>query len=349
VSRRGAIAAALLAAWVAGGARAEDGSRSAAAYSRLPYGARATALGGGIAAADTEATATVNNPAGLAAMDPGAEGTLHGGLLPDGEGEFHAVMAGWVAPQLVLGLAIFARDLGEVEYRAANSLEPDSTSDAAAQVFTAALAGRLFTALDIGMSVRYMRESVEGFSANGSGVDGGLRYRPWPRVTLAVVGRNLFVSDYNWNASGRTTSDKLYGALIVGGALDLNPVLLVVQADDATGENRRFSGGAEWDLHRALTLRAGIRDGLLSAGLGLRTMVGSRLGLQLDYSLARNPLGGESFEHRIALTFAWLDWRWKRDRLLLPTEEEPPRPETPEWLRASRRPPPLFTWPDIPL
>ena len=347
---RRAAAFALICAWTAGAAWGADPSRSAAAFAKLPLGARAPALGGGLAAIDAEATAVVANPAGLATLDPAAMGLFHTALLPDGEREYHAAVAGWATPELVVGLALFSRDLGEVEFREGNSLTPRSVEQASAQVYTGALGARLFPALDVGASFRYLQESVGDLFASGFSADGGLLYRPWPRVSAALVARDLPGTSFGWHTTGSAVaggSDNLDRSLVLGAAVDLNPVLVVVQADSPSDDARRLSGGVEWDLHPAFTLRAGLRDGLFAAGFGARTVVAKWWGLRLDYAFARSPLGGMAFEHRFALTVAWLDWRWKRDRLLFPTEEQVSRPNTPEWLRPSRRPVPLFTWPEF--
>ncbi|MEK7476410.1 MAG: hypothetical protein AAB152_12360 [Candidatus Coatesbacteria bacterium] len=344
------MAAILVCAWAAAAARAEDPSRSSAAFARLPLGARAPALGGGTAAIDAEATAAVANPAGLATLDPAAMGLFHTGFLPGGESELHAAVAGWVTPELVVGVAIFSRNLGEVEFRQANTLTPGSVEQASAQVYTGALGARLFPALDVGASFRYLQESVGYLFASGFSADGGLLYRPWPRVSAALVARDLPGTSFGWHTTGSAVaggSDNLDRSLVLGAAVDLNPVLVVLQADSPSDDARHVSGGVEWDIHPAFTFRAGLRDGLFATGFGARAVVGKWYGVRLDYAFARSPVGGVAFEHRFALTLAWLDWRVKRDRLLFPTEEEVARPDSPGWLRPSRRPVPLFTWPDL--
>jgi len=353
VSPRAVLVAALLTGCAA--SAAADPSTGAAAFAKLPVGARAPALGGGIAAADFEATATVANPAGLASITEAATGTCQAGVFASGENEFYLAVGGWATPETAVGVSVFSRGLGDIEFRIGNSEDPMATKSASAQVYAVAAAFRFFPALDAGISVKYLSETVGtadvgGLAADAFSSDAAIQYRPWPRVAAAFVARDIPGTSLGWNPQSSTGgNDDLVRSLVLGAAVDLNPVLLVGQIDELTGDYRRFSGGVEWDLHPSLTVRAGLNNGAFAAGFGGRVTVRRRYVLRLDYALARNPYGGSSLDHRFALTIGYHDYRWKKGRLLFPTVEEESRPNNPEWLEPSNRPPLLFTWPDLSL
>jgi hypothetical protein len=342
---RGAVLAAVL--WLT----AQPGATSApntgtAAFSRIIPGARAPALGGGIAAIDDESGAVQSNPAGLARLAAPATVALDAGLPGGGGYLFYAGVAGWVTQEFAVGVTALYLDQGPIELRASNTLAPDALGQASATALTIAGAGRLLPPVDFGISFRYMTTSVTDpdlpdpiLSGSGISADAGLLYRPWQRVTIAAVALDVLPAGIDWSTNGR--GDIFRRTFRAGGSVDLNPVLVVVQMDDLAGPYRRVRGGAEWDLHPLVTLRAGLDGSHPAGGFGFRTTYGKQLNIRFDYALAVTPLGGTAFQHRAAVTFDWIVPDWPKGQLIFPSEEPSPR-GTPA---PPRRPPPLFTWP----
>lgn len=326
---------------------AKEISASVAAFTRIPVGARAPALGGGIAAIDREATAALSNPAGLAQLREPLTVILSGTKLPYAQHLYYIGAAGWATPELSLGLSALLFSAGDdIEFRSANTLAPDSVESASSQLYTFAIAGRLFPVMDVGLAAKFIVDSIGPVSANGFSMDFGLHYRPYRRLALALVVNDMAGTSFDWNTGG---SDRFKSYLRIGGAVDLNPILLVAEVARPSGSAlyRRYSGGVEWDIHPSFLLRLGYNDGRLAAGFGAHTWYQRWATLRLDYAFAQGVLRTGGFEHRVALTFGYRmdnprnpeESLWPMGKLIFPTEElgAPQRPKS--------RPQPLFRWP----
>jgi len=330
---------------VAALAAADDPFTGSAAFARVPAGVRAPALGGLSAAVETGPVAALANPAGLAQLEAPVVVATDGGFMGLGRTAALAGIAGWATPELPLAVTVFRQGLGDdIEFRRANTAAPASLEAATATVLAAGLGLRCFPALDLGFGLRYLREEVGEVKASGFTGDLAVQYRPWTRIASTIVIRDLAGSSFDWNTGG---SDRLPASYVFAGAVDLNPVLVTGGVDGAGSGYARWRFGAEWDVHPALTARLGLDAGRPALGLGFRTVWRGQLALAFDYSFAQDQLGGTTFAHRFGLTASWLDPAWKTGRLIFPTEEPAPRTGIPEWMTPSRRPPPLFTWPDL--
>jgi len=314
-----------------------------AAFSRVPVGARAPALGGGITAADGESTAILANPASLAGLAFPLTACTSTGLLPFGQSQFFLGIAGWALPELAVGFgAVYYGAGSDLEARRANTIEPDEMQSMLSQEYALGVAGSLFTALDIGLNFKILLDQLGEYDAFGTSADFGAVYRPFPRVSTALAVQDFLGEPVGGTMDWSTdATDIIESSLRLGGALDLNPVLLVAEIRGVWGAWSRVSFGAEWDVYPAFTARAGVDDGRMGLGFGARMVTRRHHEFRLDYALVQGALGGTDFEHRFTITANLSRWNWPMGQLLLPTEEPGPA----ERSRVRLRPNPLFILP----
>lgn len=338
------VASAVLGANASGATVPNTGT---AEFARAIPGARAPALGGGIAAIDADASAVQSNPAGLARLTSPMTGALDAGWPGSAEFIFYAGAAGWVTPTMAVGVTALYRNQGQIEFRRANSLEPDSVGEAVFTAITGAAAARILPPVELGVSFRYLQATVSDpggagtvLDGNGISADLGATYHPWQRVTVAAVALDVLPTGVDWSTHGR--GDLFKPTYRLGGAVDLNPVLLVVQEDNLTGPFRRLREGVEWDVVPRFTVRAGLDDLRPATGFGFNQAYNRQIDLRLDYAFATGPLGGAGFAHRLTVTINWHAPNWPLGQLVFPSEEPQPRTTDPP---PGPRPAPLFSWP----
>ena len=314
-----------------------------AAFSRVPAGSRAPALGGGITAADGESTAILANPASLAGLAFPLTACTSTGLLPYGQSQFFLGVAGWAFPQLAVGIgALYYGSGSDLEARRANTIEPDELQSMLSQEYVVGMAGSLFTALDIGLNFKILLDQLGEYRGFGTSADFGAVYRPFPRVSAAFAVQDFLGEPIGGTMDWSTkASDIIESSIRLGGALDLNPVLVVAEIRGISGAWSRVSFGAEWDVYPAFTARVGVDDGRMGLGFGARLVTRRHHEFRLDYALVQGALAGADFEHRFTVTANLSRWQWPMGQLLLPTEE--PGPVEPSRVRP--RPNPLFFLP----
>ncbi len=316
------------------------------AFGRMPATARSAALGGAAGVVETGAPAAMENPAALASFARPLEAVFDGALAGFGRTATFVGAALWPTPELAISLTALTVGFGDdIEFRRANTLAPDSLAEAGAALYTLGVASPLLKPLDAGFSFRVVRHRMGAVRAMGFSGDLGLIYRPWPRITAGFVARDLAASAVDWNTGG---SDGFMRAYVLSGAVDLNPVRLLAQWDDFTGEASRIAAGVEWDVTPRFIARAGTSGGTLALGLGFRVpRIHKRLDLVLDYALAQAPFGDWTLQHRFTFTAGWDLPNWPIGRMLFQgTQEDEPRNDAPWWMVPSKRPKPLFTWPN---
>ena len=332
---------------VAGTSLAVETATGTGAFGRLPVTARSAALGGAVGAAETGAPAAMENPAALASFSRPLEASFDGGLIGFGRSALYAGVAIWATPELSVAISALSVGFGDdIEFRQANSSAPDRLEDANAALYTLAVAIPLLKPLDAGASVRAIRHTMGAVTALGFSGDAGMIYRPWQRITIGFTVRDVPGTSVDWSTGGSDGFDRTY---VLSGAVDLNPLRIVGQWEDLGGDDGRIAAGVEWDLFPRCIVRAGTADGTLAAGLGFRVPRWyKRLDLVVDYAFAQAPFDDWTFQHRFTLTAGWDLSNWPIGRMLFQgTQEDEPRHDEPWWWVTSKRPKPLFTWPDL--
>lgn len=292
-----------------------------ASFSHIPPGPRSAALGGGVCALDDDPTAVFTNPAGLARIPHPVSASFDAGLLPYEQSLNFLGIAGWPVPELALGAGAILYGAGDdIEFRRANTGEPDSVESAFSQVYSVGIAVVLIGPIDAGLSLKFLADSIGDVTGKGFSADLGFLYHPYPPLTFGLLMQDAIGGSIDWSTDA---TEELPVLLHFGAAFELPPATFVAQIRDSSAGDRRFSLGLEYLLYGAAFLRAGIDDGRLAGGLGVEAKIRKRTGLRADYSLAQSAINPSELEHRIALTVFLLDPKWPMRKEVLPSTRYP--------------------------
>ena len=171
-----------------------------------------------------------------------------------------------------------------------------------------------FGPVAVGTSVKYLTEDLAGNSASGIGADVGVELKPSQVISLGAKIENVIVPQMEWDTdSGQT--DRIEPNIRIGAALRPNNGNLQVASDlnFKPDQSPEFFIGGEYKLIKNLSLRGGVFDGRLSAGVGL-----DYRNFGIDYSYAK---GNDFLEdsHRVSLSFSLEPGRKRANE---PIEEE---------------------------
>ena len=290
---------------VAAGARAQDDQGTQSVFG-VAAGNRGLAMGSAFIVLADDGSALLWNPAGLGRVRRAEFQAAQSGDLGQG---FHEQYASVVVPSWRWGaLSMLFRHFGAdgIERRdAANVLLDSNLQDS--EIEAALGYGRpLGSAWNVGGSLKLQRQSLAGLSASGLGIDLGASVQParalgmgtpWMQeVSVALALRNLVQPALRLDRE--TVSDPtavrtgLAYALPWGGQ---NNLLAELDLEKVTHVSARVRFGVECRIGTALALRAGVNDGTLSAGTGLRWR-----DVTIDYAVQENPL---ATEHRVGLSY----------------------------------------------
>ncbi|GIX06846.1 MAG: hypothetical protein KatS3mg115_1249 [Candidatus Poribacteria bacterium] len=316
-------------------ALADEGSY-AAEFLTVGVGARAAAMGEAAVAIAEDATAAYWNPAGLMGVPAYAFAAQHADLFQSGGG---AVLTRGLAQYNFLNLVLPFRDqerlaiswvrlsvdeiprvtfqddngdgiLGTYRDRNGNGrkdpgeyyvdtptvAETFSNSDNALLISWARPIG---SRLSIGVTGKWIRQSVFTYSGIGVGLDLGARYALSKHVVLGLSLQDLFGTRIRWNTPARPgfvlpTNPRL-GA---GIRLPFRRLLTLTLAADLDGRRTvqrtaeespsRWHAGMELTLLRVASLRVGYDAGAVTAGAGFRIPI-QRAVFEVDYAFMSHP------------------------------------------------------------
>jgi hypothetical protein len=147
--------------------------------------------------------------------------------------------------------------------------------------------------LAVGMNVKLVQQTVEAFSANGTGVDLGALYQIVPGLKLGASYMNVGGPTLKLRDVAEAYPSQVRG----GAALSVlqGRGLLAVELDHADGLGTQFHTGAEYWLFSGMALRMGYSPDGASGGFTYRA--GPRY--TIDYAAADHALG---LQHRIGVS-----------------------------------------------
>ena len=264
----------------------------------LGAGGRGLALGGAYVALVDDATAGYWNPAALT----GTKRTLHimhsqrfAGLVSH---DFAAVnfneflfFNGFSIGFLRLGvndIAFTTLPNPTAPVSADNRPQIASTESSSDYALYVSGGHRLSERLDAGISVKLLYRNVASFTAYGTGLDVGARFRLNQHVIVAAVVRDVTTTPIVWNTD---TTDRIRPSLNFGISFsrDLGSgIANIAIGSRAGGDAKNHSAdpllaGVEYDLGK-LSLRAGLQEGQQTLGVGIK----ARGALQLDVAYQRH-------------------------------------------------------------
>ncbi len=276
----------------AGVARAEDPDGGAAGDWLARYaGARSAGMGGAFVAIADDPTGALWNPAGVVRLD---RGEVHLGTVRLFESTSINGLS-FALPNRTLpsfGLTLLSLQSDDFE-RTSELNEPlgEFTIDDMAFLATAAKA---YGHLAVGAGVRVLRQSVEDYTATGTGLDLGAIYELTPDLQLGASVLNVGGPKLTL----RETEEKIPTELRAGAAFRFleGAALVSAEVDSREGPGASMRAGSEvWLIHN-LALRLGYDTQSLTGGFGYRFPNG----LQVDYAASDHELG---MTHRVGISF----------------------------------------------
>lgn len=293
---------------------------TAAAFLQLGYGARAIGSGEAFVPVADDVSALYYNPAGLAhpaAMD------LKGGAGPYEVLASHALLvqdvrmtqAGFV--RRPFGVSLTYLSLGGIERRTTETAEPEGKTGASDLALSFSY-GRKVSGVGLGVTGRYIREAIAGYSASAVALDLGLLHRLESRpislgLSIANLGPGIRFID---------RTDPLPTVVRAGVTYGLSrdfPHALTFQLDAPRGSGLVARFGVEYLGFGPIALRAGYRTfdkeqraaslgtALGSTASGMSEFYGMFLGAglrtpfgNLDYALV--PSGELGTAHRLSFS-----------------------------------------------
>lgn len=297
----------LMVAWLTPGAVLADGNNyGAAAYLQEGVGGRAAGLGGAFVGLADDATAGYWNPAGLTQMGlyMYEVGSQYGFSSPDVSASYLSYAFQW--PEVGNGCVSWTNaGVGGIEGRDESG---EKTRDFSSQENAVTLSyGRQVydwvKGLAVGANLKFLHQSLGGFSAAGHGLDLAAYWQPllqWDH-TLGLNIQNLLQRVY-WNGGAVDPSVinvKLGAALRFlpsGESLYYHHLIGVVDLDFS--EYARFTphlGLEYWPL-RPLGIRAGLNGQSLTAGMSYMPEY-----YQIDYAFRYDPSDLAAHQHRLSI------------------------------------------------
>jgi long-subunit fatty acid transport protein len=276
---------------------------SSAQFLKMGAGARAAGMGDAFTAIDNDATAAYWNPAGLASMESAQISVSHNSALVDTQ--YQTINAAIPVAKNVMAASIYRMDHGSIEgYNVDN--EKTGSFDAGSLAVGLTLSRKLSDNLLVGVSGKYVSESIESESAATFAGDVGviLKERLFNRFNFGFSMQNL---------GGKMTfvqeAESLPRTLRAGASTTFLAGKLLMSADIVKPNDRGASlhMGAEYKVNSLLNLRGGYQtvtgqefdvDGLtnVTGGLGLNLN-------QLTFDYAFVPFGELGSMHRVSLLF----------------------------------------------
>jgi len=290
----------------------------AARFSSMETSAREAALGGAICALDAEPTALFTNPAGLARVSQAMAFSADAALLPYHQGLSFAGLAGWVQPEIAAGAGVLTYGAGnDIEFRGGNSAEPDSIVSAQSQAFALGAGTHLLPPIWVGLSFKFLSETIGDFQGTGYSSDFGVSYRPYQPLMLSAVFRDYIKPAMDWK---EPPSQGIDPVMRLGAAYEGGNWRVTADGSSLSGPYRRWGCGAEWDAHPRIILRAGMENLHPTIGFGSRLRYPGKIDSRLDYAFAPAPPAG--YLHRFSLVLGLEIMKAEKDRMLFPTEIE---------------------------
>ena len=147
--------------------------------------------------------------------------------------------------------------------------------------------------LAVGANVKLVQQTVESFSANGTGVDLGALFQLTPGLKLGASMMNVGGPSLKLRDVAESYPSQLRGGAAL--ALLQGRALIALELDHADGLGTQFHGGAEYWILSGMALRMGWSPDGASGGFTYR--VGPRY--TIDYAAADHPLG---LQHHVGVS-----------------------------------------------
>lgn len=295
------LALALLLLSVPAAAISNTAGTSGAQFLKLGAGARAAAMGDAFTAVADDAFAAYYNPAGLARLARPQLGGAHSAMfetvsyqslsfaVPFGRDE----RIEGDANKHALALSIYYLGVSDIERRTGDSTNAAGTFSAGDSAYAASYAYAHSDRLSLGVTGKYIHQTIDSYAANGVAADLGVLYRVNPAsqrpITLAGSVRNM---GPGIGYAGQ--KDPLPTTVVVAGAVAVTKGILF-DVDLGKSRDSAVYAAAGGEARRVLT--EGIEGSLRAGYTSTRRDTGGLAGLTAG--------GGLAFP-KAAVDMAWI-------------------------------------------
>ncbi len=277
-------------------AEAQGQTADGAAFLKIGMGGRALAMGGAFAAVADEAGSGYWNPGGLDLIHRTRMEASYSrlsldrhydtGALSQPLGRYGSVGLGWMR---------FGVD--KIELRSGDTATPDGYGRDDENAYLVSYSKSVLGFLGVGITGKYITQTLLGRHATASGADLGLLVRMTNGWSVAVVKQNMD-AELSWNTGHK---DPLPRLTKVGVAYETFGRRLLVACDRVSSNQERteIRFGAEGKVSPTWSLRGGYGHGEVSLGMGVFAPL-PWVGARLDYGFGTDRLGQHP-THRFAL------------------------------------------------
>ena len=251
---------------------AEDGDGGyAGAFLKIGAGARALGMGGAFTAIADDHSACVYNPAGVALIE-GREIGLSYALMSFDRRLGFVGFATELKPNGGLGLGWINAGDSDIDGRDVNG-QPTGDLSYSDNAFFFSFAQQIGRYGAVGLGMRYLYQKLVDQTAKGFGIDAGVRFHLLPDWWVGGVVQNMNAK-YTWKNSywdpdrETETEDEVPLNFRIGSAYRLlsDRLLLALDVGKNTEQDAALFTGGEYQLNELLSLRAGLKDGEITAG-----------------------------------------------------------------------------------
>jgi hypothetical protein len=268
----------------------------------LDANARAVAMGGAYTALATDANALLYNPGGLGRIEQNEATFMHNQYLQGINQEYFGLVArkGW-------GLNVNYLDSGSVPETTISNPGGTGASNNLTDMAVSAGYGRaVLDSLSLGVSAKYIQESVAGVNGRGYAVDAGALYAlpVVPNLSLGLSVQNMGPTVKFQAANENLPFNVRGGAAYVFNVIGQKSVVSLDVSKERSA-SAIVQGGAETVIAKAMAVRLGFNTGN-DAGPKVTAGVGwTYRQFSLDYAFV--PYGDLGVTNRISVTARWGD------------------------------------------
>jgi tetratricopeptide (TPR) repeat protein len=305
----------------------------AAAYLKMGVGARAIGMGEAYVGVAEEGIAAFWNPAGLSQVNRPQLSAMHADLNLDRKYDF----INFAAPaneKVTWGVSWIHSAIEGIERRAGlndvgyNPGDLMGYFDDKENALFGSVAFKSTDRLSLGASLKYLSHDLYQNSADGLGLDLGMLYKANQDFSVGVAIKEIGAS-LKWDTASGRKDDVPLNATLGFMYTPLEKVRMALDINKIEDLDTKVNFGVEGDISSAVALRAGVHDGDLTAGIGVKIKDWA-----MDYAFAEQELGDI---HRISGSILFGDAGEASENHKTKVAAAAPEKETPKPRRRSRK------------
>jgi hypothetical protein len=279
-----------------GGSKEEIGTTTAT-FLKLSVGAKASALNGAFVAVCDDSTAIYYNAAGLIQVKKEELHMMYNQHFQDITHGFISYANPLKGGKTVLGFAITALGVNEIEVRTKDTLEPERESQILDICLSMGIAKKLTKQISLGLNLKAVRSKIVDVESKAYAGDVGILLR-MKNLSLGLCAQNIVFKKMKFHQ----IEENLPSAYIAGASIRLmkNNLLISYEAVSPIDNEIHHHLGVELKI-REISLRIGYGNGVKDIGRKMTAGVGISFDtLTFDYCF--DPYGLLGDTHKISVT-----------------------------------------------